>query len=164
MGIGSQIKKHRMQSGLTQAQLAEKLGVATITIRQYESEKREPRLEQQQKIAAALNIPVTELLASSEIETYETGADFDKARNKVTEDIKKADAAESERLERLTTNFRKLNAHGQEEAVKRTAEMTNIPEFTEGRRLDAAIAHDIEKTTIEDRVTGEKITIKKDND
>ena len=56
MGIGDNIKKYRKQAGLTQKQLAERLGVATGTIQQYELGKREPRFEQLYRIANALNI------------------------------------------------------------------------------------------------------------
>lgn len=56
----------REEKGLTQAQLAEKSGVAAISIHQYESGKREPRIEQLQRIAGALNISISALLDESE--------------------------------------------------------------------------------------------------
>lgn len=52
------IKNLRNAYGLTQKELAEKAGVATITLQQYERNKREPRKETLSKIATALNIPV----------------------------------------------------------------------------------------------------------
>ena len=42
---GDYIKIARQKAGLTQKQLAEKVGLATITIQQYERNLREPRLE-----------------------------------------------------------------------------------------------------------------------
>ena len=51
-----------MEKGYTQKQLAEKCGMATGTIQQYELNKREPRREQLQKIATALNVPLYELM------------------------------------------------------------------------------------------------------
>lgn len=62
---GSVIKSARIKAGLTQKELAKKAGLAEITIRQYEANKREPRTENLKKIASALNIPVNELLGSS---------------------------------------------------------------------------------------------------
>ena len=62
MDYGGNIKAARKAAGLTQAALAEKCGLATVTVRQYESGKREPRLEQLQRIAAALNVSVGYLL------------------------------------------------------------------------------------------------------
>lgn len=52
------IKNLRNAYGLTQKELAEKAGIATITLQQYERNKREPRKEVLSKIAVALNIPV----------------------------------------------------------------------------------------------------------
>lgn len=75
MSYGKMIKAARQDAGLTQAQLADKCGYATITIRQYESEKREPRREQLQKIADALHVPITKLFDSdlSDFAGFRTG-------------------------------------------------------------------------------------------
>ncbi len=62
MNIGANIKKYRLAKNLTQKQLADKAGVAEITIRQYESEKRQPKIEIIQKIAVALDISEGRLL------------------------------------------------------------------------------------------------------
>lgn len=62
MNYGDSIKNARKKAGLTQKELAEKAGLAEITIRQYETNKREPRSENLKKIAAALEIPVDDLL------------------------------------------------------------------------------------------------------
>ena len=58
MNIGEMIKNLRNAYGLTQKELAEKAGIATLTLQQYERNKREPRKEVLSKIAVALNIPV----------------------------------------------------------------------------------------------------------
>lgn len=60
--IGNKIKQFRKDKGLTQKELATKLGVAEITIRKYESGDREPKLDQLQKIASALDVAVEELI------------------------------------------------------------------------------------------------------
>ena len=57
----------REERELTQAQLAEKSGVAAISIHQYESGKREPRIEQLHRIARALNISISALLDENEM-------------------------------------------------------------------------------------------------
>lgn len=62
MSIGERIKEARKKAGLKQSELAEKLGVAVITIGQYERGVRQPRLEQFQRIAAALNVDVNWLM------------------------------------------------------------------------------------------------------
>lgn len=156
MTTGELIKQARDNAGLTQKQLANKLCTSPQNLAQYESNRRNPKLSTLQKIAAALGIPVTELLASSEIETFETGTDFQTCRNEIIEGIKKADAAESERLERLTTNFRKLNAHGQETALERVSEMVQLPQYTEGRAESITVSYGADGTIkITDQITEE---------
>ena len=54
MPIGQRIQEARKKAGYTQKELAEKIGVVTGTIQQYELGKRQPRIEQIQAIAAAL--------------------------------------------------------------------------------------------------------------
>ena len=63
MGFAQNIKNARNRAGMTQAELAKKCGIATITIRQYESGKREPRMEQLSRIASALGLSVGDLVA-----------------------------------------------------------------------------------------------------
>lgn len=60
--IGELIKEKRRAAGLTQEELAKKAGCATITIRQYESGKREPGVESLQDIADALGVEIFELI------------------------------------------------------------------------------------------------------
>ena len=62
MTTGEMIKAARRKAGLTQAQLAEKLGIAYQTVAQWENDLRNPKLDTLQRIAAALDIPVTELI------------------------------------------------------------------------------------------------------
>ena len=62
MDFSKGLKDARKLAGLTQDQLAEGCGLATITIRQYESGKREPRYDTVQKIAAYLHVSVGSLL------------------------------------------------------------------------------------------------------
>lgn len=67
MTVGQNIKNYRIEKGLTQKRLAELTGLATGTIQQYELEKRQPRLEQLQKIADILEINIETLLGNQTI-------------------------------------------------------------------------------------------------
>lgn len=62
MTIGERIQMARKNAGMKQSELAEKIGVAVITIGQYERGKRQPRIEQLQRIADALNVELWELV------------------------------------------------------------------------------------------------------
>lgn len=66
MTIGDKIRNYRKLAGLTQNELAQKCEVAEITIRQYEGNKRQPRIEQLIKIADALNISSNDLLGDEQ--------------------------------------------------------------------------------------------------
>ena len=61
MKIGEKIKTARISANMTQAELAEKLGVSYQNIGQLESGKRKPKLETIQKIADALGVSVAYL-------------------------------------------------------------------------------------------------------
>lgn len=64
MSIGRNIKLARASAGMTQKELASKCKVAEITIRQYETGKREPRMSQIEKIASVLGCSTSFLLSS----------------------------------------------------------------------------------------------------
>lgn len=58
MTIGEKIRKFRKEEGLTQKQLAESSGISSVTVQQYETEKRIPKHTNLQKISNALNINI----------------------------------------------------------------------------------------------------------
>ena len=62
MEFGGVIRQRRKEAGLTQEQLAKRIGCATITIRQYESGKRTPSLNVLQDIANALDLEIVDWL------------------------------------------------------------------------------------------------------
>ena len=62
MTIGQRIKAARKQVGMTQAELALKLGIPYQSIGQWERDIRNPKLETLQRIADAMEISVSELV------------------------------------------------------------------------------------------------------
>lgn len=68
MSYGQRMKEARKKVGLTQEQLAKKCGFATITIRQYEACKREPRIAQFKQIAEALDVDINWLMHGKTLE------------------------------------------------------------------------------------------------
>lgn len=72
MTVGQIIKEKRKNAGLTQKQLAEELGVATITIQQYERGVREPTLERLMSIARILKCSARDFIDEADyISTYD---------------------------------------------------------------------------------------------
>lgn len=62
MSVGEKIKTIRKEKGLTQAQLAALVGVAQITIRQYENGARKPSISQLQNIAEKLGVSISSFM------------------------------------------------------------------------------------------------------
>ena len=67
MTIGEKIKAIRKEKGLTQKELAEKLGVSASMIGQYETNVRNPKFETIQKISSCLGVPTAEIVDLSSI-------------------------------------------------------------------------------------------------
>ncbi|MBQ9628528.1 MAG: helix-turn-helix transcriptional regulator [Synergistaceae bacterium] len=65
--LGERIRTSR-KGKMTQAQLAEAVGVHEITIRRWESGERTPDVKEIQKISQVLNVPIGELLNDSSLE------------------------------------------------------------------------------------------------
>lgn len=62
MTTGEKIRTLRKELGLSQKQLAEKSGIIETTIRKYESGAQNPKLNNLQRLATALDIPLNDLL------------------------------------------------------------------------------------------------------
>lgn len=65
MTVGERIQIARKNAGLTQKELGAKLGVSYQGIAQWENNMRNPKIGSLQRIAAALDIPVGELLGTA---------------------------------------------------------------------------------------------------
>ena len=61
----NRLKKLRHKKNLTLRELGEKVGMRNSTLSQYETNKREPKLETWQKLADFFNVPVDYLLGIS---------------------------------------------------------------------------------------------------
>ena len=56
MSFSDRLKEARKRTGLTQIQIAEKLGITAQSYSQYETGKRRPKSDTLSKIADALNV------------------------------------------------------------------------------------------------------------
>lgn len=118
MTTGERIKAARKRAGVTQAQLAEQSGVAAISIHQYEAGKRNPQLEPVLRIAAALGVPVQELIADwSAVDKEEFKRVF----------------IHGEGLEppaRIAVALERLNATGAGKVADYAEDLTHVPRYT----------------------------------
>lgn len=86
--LGQLIKQYRTQKGMTQADLAQKVGTTMQNISQYERGIRNPKIQSLQKIADALGVDVFSL------------SDFDTATKMLEDDInRKEEPAKPEEKE-----------------------------------------------------------------
>ena len=61
MTTGQTIKQARQAAGITQQELADRLGISYVGVSQWETDKRNPKQETLVRIAKALDIPVSSL-------------------------------------------------------------------------------------------------------
>lgn len=74
--IGKRIKDRRNELGMTQKQLAQEIGCAEITVRQYESGRNAPKIDTRVAIANALKIGYAELFAVDYTNSSNTSIDI----------------------------------------------------------------------------------------
>lgn len=144
MDIGTLIRKHRLENGLTQKQLAELLGVATGTIQQYELNKREPRFETLKQLSTVLNFNLLDAL----------GAELKSPNNII--------CSKSNYKNLLDTSFNKLNNLGKKEAVKRVEELAEIPKYVTYKKENLNAAHALDNSTDKEKANDDLIMDKDD--
>lgn len=67
MTIGDKIRTIRKEKGLTQKQLAQRLGVSASMVGQYETNVRKPKFETLKNFSEALDVNITELIDIDDI-------------------------------------------------------------------------------------------------
>ena len=158
MKIGEKLKQLRLENGLTQKALAEKAGVATGTIQQYELGKRQPRIEQLEKLAYILNTTLNDLISdnTSDVSTgsFWHGMDTEKVIaiiddandlwkeagfspfNPPETDDDRQLLSEVSAKRDLLKAFEKLNISGKQKAVSQIKLLTEIPRFSKKAPTD----------------------------
>ena len=107
--IGDNIRRFRIEKGLTQKELGEKLDVTQQQIGQWETEKSTPKLGTIQKIALALDVPLFDI---------------------INLDMAMCLAERELALERqLNEIFCTLNQKGKEKALEQMELVAKIPEY-----------------------------------
>ncbi len=100
MSIGENIKKIRIEKGLTQKQLGDLCGMADSAIRRYESDRGNPKIETIEKIASALNVRIVDIMEQFTIEQYKSTSEY--------QEIEKAVRAEEGIVAILTDIYGKV--------------------------------------------------------
>ena len=141
MTIAERIKTARKAAGLTQNELGERMSVSGAAIGQYESGKRVPKVDTLQRIANALDIPITDLVNSpllQKIDSYNPDTDQKKQIKDMIKEVavtiqEKRDAIYRRTIKtKLNEDLDKLNDTGLTEAGKRVEELTQIEKYQMG--------------------------------
>lgn len=140
--VGTNIRALRKKRNMTQKQLADITGLATITIQQYERGVREPRFDNLSRIAKALDVSpllltVGQVLSDSEVEKFKN--------RQPSEEIQKFnDYVEQQGLDDAMLLFHIIGAYrislllsaasamtdeGIIEAIHRFCEVSEIPKY-----------------------------------
>ena len=145
MSTGEAIKAARRAAGLTQAELAQKLGVTPQTVSQYERGLINPKLETLQKFADALGVDAWNLSdpmfvgqggapqltagpnAADETRAYIQQLENDRAR--LLGMLKLEQEREKAIMEQMMDDFQHLNDEGQTKAAERVRELTEIARY-----------------------------------
>ena len=117
--IGERIKEFRKRQGLTQRELAARIGTTQQNLAQYENGKRRPKPETVQRIAKALDIPETFLTREDAINLF-TGSynlEYSEMMKKRAESVS-AISALNEQLQRI------YNASGTDEGKENAISLT----------------------------------------
>lgn len=128
MSAGSKIREFRKMNGLTQKQLSELTGIAEITIRQYEAEKYNPKMQNLIKISDVFNVPVAALLDLSQDDQL-----LNILHSVPSATIKNIDGKQHIDLfnvKELTPYFT-LNSKGKKKALSYIEDLSKLPEYTE---------------------------------
>lgn len=107
MNVAEYIKQSRVNAGISQVELANRIGTTPQNISQYERGIRNPKYETLQRIADALDISTDTLLGRNQ-------------------PLAEAPAAPADEMNRLLA---KLNSDGQKVAIERVEELTEIPKY-----------------------------------
>lgn len=131
MTTGERIREARKCAGLTQEELASKLGISYQSIGQWERNIRNPKPETIQKIAKALGVTVTDLVTEDSVTNVI--AQILESSPKVSDVFSMVAAQEpvvyNDKTNTIAFYFTQLNELGQDIAVERVHELTEIPRY-----------------------------------
>lgn len=121
--IGANIRRIRIEKGLSQDDLARALNTSKAAISRYELNQREPKYSRLQAIANGLGVDITNLTngqAPPEPQTLPKRAKTKK---------KNPPTARQRRANKLLSLFDQLSDDAQSKAIDRIREMTEIPRY-----------------------------------
>lgn len=134
MTTGDNIKKTREKAGLTQQQLADKLGITQSAIAKFENDKTNIKPVTLKKIANALNVSLTDLMPELLLTDSEKKAIINAASNAGPERLSEINRQRIENLnkrkrEQLLSNYDKVNEDGKEKIFEYSKDIASNPNY-----------------------------------
>lgn len=139
MTIGERIREIRKSRGLTQKELGERLGLSYQSIAQWENDLRKPKSETILKIACALGVRYEDIVG---LETFNSGAEFDKRRNEIIEELRKSDGKTlkiihvTDPIKFINHALDQMTEEGQAQVAQRAAEVLEVPRYRKDELKD----------------------------
>lgn len=124
---GDRLRSLRVKNGYTQQEVAEKIGVTKATISKYEAGQR--GLNHVEEFAALFGVEPAYILF---------GKNMDEIQDEIKTQVEKSEQEDAEywksiflpgRMSELLPIFERLNDIGQQKAIERVEELTEIPKY-----------------------------------
>ena len=125
MTIGKTIRQTRKEKGITQKKLAELTGLAETTIRQYEADKYQPKIQQVEKIAAALGVTTFQIMGT---EYWDASADVQAVAQEAAA-LDLVASAYGEDAVQLLNGYLSLNPLGKQRASDYVSDLQGMPKY-----------------------------------
>ena len=124
--VSDSIRDIRKSKGMTQKELAAAIGTTQQNVAQYESGIRKPKFETLQKIAAALDVPVSALAPDI---YQQAGEALTKSLQELSEKYGSSDAEYLEMRVDLRKKVDQLNKNGIEEMLHHAGVLSGHPDY-----------------------------------
>ena len=123
INIGKRIKEARKKAGLTQNELAAKMGVSGSAIAQFERDEYNPTFQKITEISKALNCNISDLITDQEYSKQDKQDAIDQIIFGGT------DNRIEFKIHQIIERMQMLNYAGQDKAIDLVDMLTKIPEY-----------------------------------
>lgn len=136
----NRIQELRKEAGLTQVELAKKIGVNTVTLSRYENGERNPKIDKLEKMAEIFTASISYITGESDSRLAINNGDYADSWDKLAKKMnsfnnsqrpQNTDFDKEVMKEALLEYFDKLNESGRKEALKQVKNLSKISDYTE---------------------------------